>query len=88
MFLIENIIPCRNGIIAQGKFTIPHPTLVPGQQLIAAFQNKRIGLVRFVATISVHYSWGKENPRCQLSIAFDGDYKSLIGSELQPIRPE
>ncbi len=83
MFIIENAIPFRNGTLIQGKFTISHPTLNPGEQLLIEKAGQRIGMAKFNGILSVNYLRGPSNPMYHISIAFDGDYHELPGASFR-----
>lgn len=85
MFLIENSIPLRNGMIIRGRFQVEKPQLAPGDQLIAEKDDQRIGLVRFIGVISANYTHEPTNPRYHLSVAFDGPYQLLTGAILRKL---
>lgn len=82
MFLIDNSIPFRNGIVVQGRFTVNHPEIQPGDMFIAERDGVRVGIVRFIGILSANFTQSKENPRYHVSVAFDGDYRVLAGATL------
>jgi len=84
MFLVENSIPLRNGIILQGHFTPGH-AIKPGDQLLAEKDGRRVGMVRFVGIINANFLQDSANPRYHLSVAFEGPYQALVGATLRPI---
>lgn len=82
MFLIDNAIPFRNGVLIQGHFQIPNPQIVPGEQLLATKDGKQIGIVRFIGILNANFTHNAANPRYHISVGFDQDYRTLIGSTL------
>lgn len=88
MFLIDNSIPFRNGILIQGHFQTQHPQLTPGDQLIAERDGKRIGIVRFVGILNANFTHNPSNPRYHISVAFDGPFQALQGATLSKIPPQ
>jgi hypothetical protein len=86
MFLVENSIPFRNGVLIQGHFQVTGPQLVPGDQLIAEKDGKRVGLVRFMGILNANFSHNPSNPRYHLSVAFDSDYRLLQGATLSKLK--
>lgn len=86
MFLIDNSIPFRNGILVQGRFTVNHPEIAPGDMFVAEKDGARLGIVRFVGILSAGFTQSKENPRYHLSVAFDGDYRALTGATMVKFR--
>lgn len=84
MFKIEQVFPMKNGTILVGRFTIQQPKLSPGEMLIAQHSetSQRIGLVRFGGVISGRFTHEPTNPRYELSVSFDGDYRKLLGAVL------
>lgn len=84
MFLIENAIPFRNGILIQGKFQVPIPQVVPGEQLLATKDGQRVGIVRLFGILSANFTHNPANPRYHISVGYekDQDYRKLIGATL------
>jgi hypothetical protein len=84
MFLVDNAIPFRNGVLIQGHFNVQSPQLVPGEQLLAIKDGKQIGIVRFIGILNANFTHNPTNPRYHISIGFEKNknYRSLIGSTL------
>lgn len=84
MFLIENAIPFRNGVLIQGKFQVVGPKVVPGEQLVATKDGQRVGMVRLFGILSANYTHDPSNPRYHISVGCekDQDYRALIGATL------
>lgn len=83
MFLVENSIPFRNGVLVQGRFQASHPQLVPGEQLLVEKNGQRVGIVRFIGILNANFSHNPTNPRYHISVAFQGSYQALLGSTLR-----
>jgi hypothetical protein len=86
MFLIENSIPFRNGVLIQGHFQVASPQIVPGDQLLAEKDGKRVGIVRFMGILSANFTHNPANPRYHISVGFDQDYRLLQGCTLSKFK--
>jgi hypothetical protein len=84
MFLIENAIPFRNGMMIQGRFQISSPKVLPGEQFVATKDGRRVGMVRMFGILSANYTHDPSNPRYHISVGCekDQDYRALIGATL------
>ena len=82
MFLIDNSIPFRNGVLIQGHFQVSRPQITPGDQLIASKDGQQVGLVRFMGILNANFSHNPSNPRYHISVGFNGDYRLLQGATL------
>jgi hypothetical protein len=82
MFLVDNAIPFRNGTLIQGYFNVQNPQITPGEQLLAIKDGQEVGIVRFIGILSANFTHNPANPRYHISVGFDKDYRSLIGSTL------
>jgi hypothetical protein len=88
MFLIDNAVPFRNAVLIQGRFQIPNPQVVPGEQLIATQNGSQIGLIRLFGILSANYTHDAANPRYHISVGVekDFDYRKLIGATLNKLQ--
>ena len=88
MFLVENVIPCRNGLIVQGRFQVAHPNILPGDQWVATRDGVQVGMVRFLGIINANFTHDISNPRYFLSVAADKslNYQQLIGTLLTEVK--
>lgn len=84
MFLIDNAIPFKNGVLIQGKFQVSNPKVLPGEQLLATKDGQRVGIVRMFGILSANYTHDPANPRYHISVGCekDQDYRRLIGATL------
>lgn len=87
MFLIDNSIPFRNGVLIQGRFQVNNPQITPGEQLIASKDGQQVGLVRFMGILNANFSHNPSNPRYHISVGFDKDYRLLQGATLTKLGP-
>ena len=87
MFLIDNAVPFRNGVLIQGRFQIPNPQVVPGEQLLATKEGQRLGLVRMFGILSAGFTENPANPKYHISVGYekDKDYRNLIGATLSKL---
>jgi hypothetical protein len=88
MFLVDNSIPFRNGVLIQGHFQVISPQLVPGEQMIAEKDGQRIGVVRFMGILSANFTHNPANPRYNISVGFDKDYRLLQGATLSKFKTQ
>ena len=82
MFQVENAVPFRNGMILRGRFTVPGVRLLPGEVLVVEDTSQ---MVRFNGVMNANYTHDPSNPRYHISVAFDGDYQSLVGKTLKKL---
>jgi hypothetical protein len=84
MFLIENAIPFRNGVVIQGKFQVQNPKMFPGDQFLAIKNDQRVGMVRMFGILSANFTHDPSNPRYHISVGCEKgqDYRALIGATL------
>jgi hypothetical protein len=85
MFLIDNSIPFRNGVLIQGHFQVQNPLLIPGDQLLAKRDGQEVGLVRFMGILNANFTHNPANTRYHISVGFDKDYRLLIGATLSKL---
>lgn len=85
MFDIRNSIPFKNGIMIQGKFTVPQPKAKPGDIFEAFLGDVRIGMVRLTGILDAGYMANPKNPEYKLAVSYPGDYRSLIGATLRKL---
>lgn len=87
MFLIDNAVPFRNGVLVQGHFQVPNPQIVPGEQMIAKKDDQQVGMVRISGILNANFSHNPSNPRYHISVGFEKekDYRVLIGATLNKL---
>jgi hypothetical protein len=69
----------------QGHFSVEKPEITPGDQFLSIKNDQDLGLVRLFGIVAVKYARDPSNPLYNLSVAFSGDYRSLIGSNLKKL---
>lgn len=87
MFLVENAIPFQNATLVQGKFTVNSPNLLPGDMFLVEKDGIRIGMARFLALVNAKYSHNPQNPKYNITVGFDKDYRLLIGATFTKMNP-
>lgn len=86
MFLIDNAVPFRNGVLIQGHFTQSGVKLLPGETCLAEKNGVRVGIVRFMGILNANFSHNPCNPRYHISVGFEGDCRNLIGCTLSLLK--
>jgi len=87
MFLIDNAIPFRNGVLVQGHFQVPNPQLNYGDQFIATKDDQQVAMVRFHGILNANFTHNPANPRYHISVGVEKnfDYRKLIGATLNKL---